>query len=73
MGICLTHLSDIPPRDNLVADKYGVDITVTVEEKKCLRVGVLLNSEVIMFWLECWCEQVGAGSVDRELNLTSSP
>ncbi len=56
-----------------MADKDGVDITVTVEEIKCLTDGVRLDSEVILFWLECWCEQVGAGSADRELNLTSNP
>ena len=67
----LDSLIKHPPRDNLVADKYDLDITMA--KITCLRDGVWLNSEVITFWLEWWCEQVGAGSQGREPTLTSNP
>ena len=47
-------------RKDLVADRYGVKITV--EKLKCLLGTEWLNSEVITFWLEWWGEQIGAGA-----------
>ncbi len=41
-----------PPRDNLVANKHSLDITI--EKITCLRDGEWLNGEVITFWLEWW-------------------
>jgi sentrin-specific protease 1 len=70
-GGLLDALANHPPRDNLVADKY--DLNITVEKINCLKDGVWLNSEVITFWLEWWCEQVGAGSQGRGPSLTSNP
>jgi hypothetical protein len=54
-----------------VADKYGLDITV--RKIKSLLDTEWLNSEVVTFWLEWWCEQIGAGSEKRMPKSSSKP
>ena len=55
----LGSLEQLLPKEGLVADKYALNITL--EKIQCLGDGIWLNSEVITFWLEWWCELIGAG------------
>ena len=67
----LKTLRSIEDLDHLVADKYGLDITV--RKIKSLLDTEWLNSEVITFWLEWWCQQIGAGSEKRMPKSSSKP
>ena len=59
------------PSAGLVADRYGLNITL--EKLRCLKEPAWLNREVITFWLEWWCERIGAGTEHRAPQSTSGP
>jgi len=59
------------PSSGLVADRYGLNITL--EKLRCLEDATWLNSEVISFWLEWWCERIGAGTEHRAPQSTNGP
>ena len=64
-------LERLLPEGGLVADKY--ELIITLEKIRCLRDGIWLNSEVITFWLEWWCELIGAGVGARAPQSISEP
>jgi Ulp1 family protease len=67
----LDSLERLLPDEGLVADKY--ELNITLEKIRCLRDGIWLNSEVITFWLEWWCELIGAGVGVRAPQSISEP
>ena len=61
--VLLALLEQRLPTDSLVAEEYGLNITL--EKIQCLEDCEWLNSEAITFWRKWWCELIGAGTEEH--------